>query len=246
MMSDTFAITGSPTREVSFVDDILGFVIGLGFTFALFAGIAYFERSDAESAPEQIEDLRQMSIPLDAPPPKVTEVAAATAPPAPLAGIELAPSESPVKINVVATDFAALVDETTVAPSAVIRQEPLYTNLRPQIDTGTGDFERVFQQYEVDQKPSVLARPNPYIPSVVRGKATTLRASFLIIVNAKGGVDSIRMLSSSGNSGFDKIVTNDIREAWVFQPASKKGRKVRCLLQQAVRVSWTAGSPFEH
>jgi len=245
-MGDALSISGLPSRTEGFGDNILGFLIGVGFTFALFAGIAHFEKSDAESAPEQIEDLRQMSIPLDAPPPKVTEVPAVTAPSTPLAGIDLAPSDSPVKITVVAPDFAALVEETTVAPSAVIRQESLYTNLRPQIDTGAGDFERVFQQYEVDQKPSVLARPNPYVPSVVRGKATTLRASFLIVVNAKGGVDSLRMLSSSGNPGFDKIVTNDIREAWVFQPAAKKGRKVRCLLQQAVRVSWTAGSPFEH
>jgi TonB family protein len=121
----------------------------------------------------------------------------------------------------------------------------LHTAFKPQIDAGTGDFERVFQQHEVDEKPAVLARPNPHVPRFIRGKAKTLRIAMLIVVDTKGGVDSVRVLDSSGNPEFDAILIKDVRESWVFKPASKKGRRVRCLLQQTVRVSWEAGSPFE-
>jgi TonB family protein len=67
----------------------------------------------------------------------------------------------------------------------------------------------------------------------------------LIIVNTKGGVDNVRVIDSSGNPEFDAILIRDVRESWVFKPAAKKGRRVRCLLQQTVRVNWEAGSPFE-
>lgn len=235
------------SREVAgrLADEALGIVSGVGFTFALFAVIAHFEGSGTAAAPEEIEDLRPMSIPFDAPPPKVVETPQVVAPAMPLSGIEVAASESPVKISVLAPDLAALMPDVQVAPSATIQPARLYTGFKPQIETGTGDFMRVFQQYEVDQRPTVLSRPNPHVPKFIRGKAKTLRVSLLIIVDTKGGVDSVRVLESSGNPEFDAIVIRDVREAWLFTPASKNGRNVRCLLQQSVRVNWDAGSPFE-
>jgi TonB family protein len=141
-------------------------------------------------------------------------------------------------------DLMSLMPDVQIAPSATIQQENLYSSLKPQIDSGLGDFNRVFQQHEVDEKPTVLARPNPVVPRYVRGTAKALRVSMLIVVDTKGGVDSVRVLDSSGNEEFDAILIRDVRESWVFKPASKKGRRVRCLLQQTVRVTWEAGSPF--
>lgn len=225
-------------------DDVLGGVIGLGFTFLLFLAIARFESTGDVATPVEIEDLRVMSIPMDAPPEKPVTIQQESAP-APLSGIEIASTESPVKITVLAPDLAALIPDVEIAPSATIQTEQLYASFKPKIDSGIGEMDRVFQQYEVDEKPTVLARPNPNIPWFVRGKATTLRTSMLIVVNTKGGVDSVRVIDSSGNPEFDAILIRDVRESWVFKPASKKGRRVRCLLQQTTRVNWEAGSPFE-
>lgn len=244
-MNGVMSIDRIQAGSEHFRDNVLGSVIGLGFTIALFAGIARFEDAGRMAPALEIEDLRVMSIPLDAPPEKPVVVQPEYAPPAPLAGIEIAPAESPVKITVLEPDLAALMPDVEMAPSANILTEQVYTSFKPQIDSGTGDFERVFQQYEVDEKPSVLARPNPHVPAFVRGKAKTLRVLMLIVVDAKGGVDSVRVIDSSGNPEFDAILVRDVREAWVFKPASKKGRRVKCLLQQTVRVNWTAGSPFE-
>lgn len=245
-MNQVMSISGVRTGSEHFLDNALGVLGGVGFTFALFFAIATFEDSGEVKQLDEIEELRVMSIPLDSPPARPVQAIQETGQPMPLTGIEIAVSDSPVKIAVMAPDLAALLPETEVAPSAVISPEYFYTGFKPQIDTGAGDFDRVFQQSEVDQRPSVLARPNPFVPPSVRGKAKTLRVSFLIVVSAKGSVDSVRLLVSSGNPAFDEIVMDDVREAWVFQPAVRKGRKVRCLLQQAVRVSWTPGSPFEY
>ena len=243
-MSEAISITRVHAGSERVGDGMLGVVLGLGFTFLLFFAIARFEDTSSVSPPAEIEDLRAMSIPLDAPPARPVEQVQASAPPMPLSGIEIAATDSPVKITVMEPDLMALMPDVQVAPSATIQQENLYSSLKPQIDSGLGDFDRVFQQYEVDEKPTVLARPNPHVPKFVRGKAKMLRMSMLIVVDTRGGVDSVRVLDSSGNPEFDAILVRDVRESWMFKPASKKGRRVKCLLQQTVRVTWEAGSPF--
>jgi TonB family protein len=64
------------------------------------------------------------------------------------------------------------------------------------------------------------------------------------VVDAKGEIGNVRIASSSGNPEFDAIILNNIRE-WSFSPAIRKGRKVRCLLQQAVIIQWSRRSQFE-
>lgn len=232
--------------ELSLVDEVWSVVIGLGFTMALFMGIAGFAGAEGEEPPVEIEDLRVMSMPFDTPPPKVVETPEVAAPVAPLAGIEVAASDSPVRISVPPPDMSALMPDVQVAPAATIQTGQFYSGLKPTIDVGAGDLDRVFQHHEVDRRPGVLSRPNPRVPKYVRRDAKTLRVSLLIVVDTKGGVDSVRVLDPSGNPEFDEIVMRDVREAWYFTPAMKNGRNVRCLIQQAVRVSWNGGSPFEY
>ncbi|MES1168976.1 MAG: TonB family protein, partial [Oleiharenicola lentus] len=78
-----------------------------------------------------------------------------------------------------------------------------------------------------------------------RGSAKMLRIVTFVLINADGSVANVRVLESSGNKYFDEIIIRDLREVWVFSPAVKKGRKVRCLVQQNVRVEWSNSSPFE-
>ena len=244
-MSATISISRIQGGSEHRWDDVLGLVMGLGFTAALFFAIASFEDTGVIGDVAEIEDLRPMSIPIDAPPAKRVEHPQEIASPVPLIGIDVAAADSPVKITVLVPDIAQLMPDVQIAPPAEIQMEQLNTSLKPQIDSGFDESQRVYRQSEVDEKPKVLSRPNPYVPPVVRGRATTLRISLLIVVDTKGSVESIRVLNPSGNEGFDEIIIDDVKKLWVFTPASKRGRKVRCMLQQTVRVSWEAGSPFE-
>jgi hypothetical protein len=162
----------------------------------------------------------------------------------PFAGLEIGASDSPVRIAVVPPDLTQLLPVNTSAPAARIEPAQLYTEFKPRTEIG-GDFSRIFQQHEVDQRPTVVSRPKPFIPPVVRGNADTLRISVLILIDTRGAVVSTRVLQGSGNEHFDKIILHDIRHAWIFSPAMKKGHKVRCLVQQNVRVVWEGGSPFD-
>ena len=244
-MSETMSILRIPDGAEYRRDAVLGVGIGLAFTFALFLAIASFEETGEVEPIAEIEELRAMSIPLDAPPAKPVERPQEAAAPVPLMGIEVAAADSPVKITVAPADLTQLIPDVQIAPSAVIQTAQFHRDLKPQIDSGFGDSQRVYRQHEVDERPKVLSRPNPHVPRPVRGKATTLRITLLIVVDAKGSVDSIRVLDASGNDGFDEIIIQDVKEMWVFTPATKKGRKVKCMLQQSVKVTWEAGSPFE-
>ncbi len=218
-------------------------ILGGAFTLALFVGVALFQAVEAPEPEADIADLRAMSLPMDTPPPRPVETAPAETAATPFAGLEIGASESPVRIAVVPPDLSQLMPVTTTAPAAKIEPARLHTEFKPKTEIA-GDFSRIFQQHEVDQRPTVLSRPNPHVPSQVRGNAESLRISVLILIDTNGSVGSIRVLQASGNRHFDEIILRDVRESWVFTPAVKKGRKVRCLVQQNVRVVWRGGNPF--
>jgi TonB family protein len=223
--------------------EMLSVVLGLGVTLALFLGVARFGATEAPPEEADIAELRAMSVPLETPPPRPVETPPVQVASAPLAGLEIGASDSPVRIAVVPPDLSSLLPTTTTAPAAKIEPAQLYTEFKPRTEIG-GDFSRIFQQHEVDQRPAIVSRPKPYIPPVVRGNATSLRITVLMVISEVGTVTSLRVLESSGNEHFDAIMQRYIRETWVFTPAVKNGRRVRCIVQQTTRIVWEAGSPF--
>lgn len=226
--------------------EALSALLGAGFTLGLFLAIAHFEGEGPAVMEPDILELRSVAMPLETPPPRPAEPLPVFAAASPLAGLEIAASDSEVKIAVVPPDLDQFMPAPVAAPAAAIQPAQLYTEFRPRMEI-SGDFSRVFQQHEVDQRPAVVARPTPFIPPAVRGNAETLRVTVLIVVDPRGAVGSVRILNSSGNEQFDAIIVRDIREAWVFSPAVRRGRKVSCLLQQSVRVNWDGRrSPFEY
>jgi TonB family protein len=226
--------------------ELAGAVLGAVFTFGLFMGISHFETKDPSEQPVDIVEMRAVSIPMDAPPPRPVEASAVANTSSPLAGLEVAPSESDVKIAVVPPDLEQFIPATKAAPAAAIEVSQLFTEFRPTMDLAP-DFSRVFQQSEVDKIPTVLSRPLPIIPSHVRGGASTLRVVMLLLVDQNGSVRSVRVIDSSGNPEFDAIIARDAQEAWLFTPAIKKGKRVRCLVQQTTRVNWSgSATPFEN
>jgi len=241
-MADTATLPPLESARANALAEALSLALGAGVTLALFLGVAHFAGTE-EPAPEaDIADMRAMSIPLETPPPRPVETPPVPVNASPFAGLDIAAAaDSPVRIAVVPPDLSALMPVNTTAPAAKIDPAQLYTEFKPRTEIG-GDFARIFQQYEVDQRPAVVSRPKPYVPAVVRNGAESLRISVLILVDTRGAVSNVRVLQGSGNEHFDAIILRDIREAWVFSPAMKKGRKVRCLVQQNVRVEWSGGS----
>ena len=224
--------------------ELLSLALGAGVTAALFFGVAHFDSAAPAAMDPDLSELHVMALPPETPPPRPVETPPVAPQALPFAGLDVGASDSPVRIAVVPPDLSALMPVDTIAPSAKIEPAKLYTEFKPRTEIDS-DFGRVFQPEEVDQRPAALVRPNPNIPGIVRGSAKKLSILVLVLIDTHGAVTNIRVLQPSGNKYFDEIILRDIREAWVFSPAVKKGHKVRCLLQQNVRVSWTNASPFE-
>lgn len=222
-----------------------GAALGALFTLGLFLGVAHFEVKEPDQKPVDFAELRALSVPMDAPPPRPVESIPESGGPAPFAGLDISPSDSEVKIAVVPPDLEQFIPAPRTAPAAAISISQLYTEFKPTIDLEP-DFSRVFQQSEVDRIPTVLSRPNPMIPSWIRRGATTLRVNLMLLIDEEGRVRSARIIESSGNAQFDEIIARDAREVWLFTPAIRKGKRVRCMVVQPTRVNWRGGaSPFE-
>lgn len=240
----TLPVPARPPHSAAVAAEALSLALGAGFTLALFLAIARFQSTGAPDPEPDIAELHAMSVPLETPPPRPLETQPAAETASPFAGLEIGASDSPVRIAVVPPDLSQMLPVNTTAPAARIQPARLYTEFKPKTEIG-GDFSRIFQQHEVDQRPAVVSRPKPYVPPVVRGNVRTLRINLLILIDTRGAVASVRVLNGSGNEHFDRIILHDVQHAWIFSPAMKKGRKVRCLVQQNVRVVWEGGSPFD-
>lgn len=227
-------------------EEAFGLLIGAAFTAALFVGMAYFENIGSTEPAGEIEEVRMVAASFEPPPPPLPTVDRTPAPEAvlPLAGIEVASSDSPVTIAVVPPDLEEFIPTTTNPPRAAIQFGHLHTELKPKMDLEM-DVRHVYQDTEVDQPPRAVVRVAPPIPRHVRGSATTLRVVLILLIDQKGKAQSSRVLQSSGNKEFDEIVARNVKEEWLFSPAIRQGKKVRCMAQQAFRVNFSSASPFE-
>lgn len=215
-------------------------LLGVVFTLSLFLGIAHLEKTGPVSAPPEIDDLRAVSIPIEPPPrllPQETTPVETT-----VTGFESAAADSPVKIAVSPPDLDSLLPPPAVAPPAVIQIGQLYTNLKPRMDL-SGIEQRIYQQSEVDQKPVVLYRVMPEITTRMFNKQDTMTVVLLLVIDTNGAVTSIKLAQSSGNREVDAIMQQNIRE-WAFSSAVRKGRKVKCLLQQRYDIKLPSASHF--
>lgn len=234
-------------RRQRVIDEVLSLTGGIGFTLGLVVAMTHFDQRKPEAPPPEFEELRAVAIPMDTPPPPPPNTAY-TEPVdvgTPLAGIEMAASDSPVKIAVVPPDLDSLLPQTNSAPAAFIQTSQLYTSFKPR-SLVVEDFQRVYQKSEVDQAPRSSFRAIPRVPAAVRGDAEELRVVLLLVIDTDGTVSSARVLKSSGNAQFDEIIVGDTKEEWTFTPAIKKGKKVKCMTEQTVTVRWSGsgGSPF--
>ncbi len=226
--------------------DALGWVAGLAFTFLLFFGLSRLESVVPESPAAQIVDLRAVSMPLEPPPPR-TEDAAPEQPAdttAAIAGLEIGASDSPVHIAVVPPDLEALVPTTHEPVGAVVRLGYLNPTLKPRVEV-EADLHRVYQVSEVDRPPHAIVRVAPPGTGRFFNDTHSMRVELMLVIDLNGRVVSARVVESSGKPEFDNLVAQTVRNDWEFSPAIRRGKKVKCLAQQRIRVTVGTGTPFE-
>ena len=224
-------------------DEALCLGLGAGLTLAIFFCVAHFERAPEAAARVEIEDARVVSAIAEPPPPKVEVHPDPVSVASPLTGLEIATSDSPVRIAVVPPDMDKIIPPTDLPPKATIQFSQIFSDLKPKAGP-LQDIQHIYQQSEVDQVPTALVKTIARVSRNARDNADQLRATLLLVIDTEGAVSSIRVVKPSGNPAFDKAVLECVRDEWVFSPAIKKGRKVKCMVQQLIWYKWTEGSKF--
>jgi TonB family protein len=159
-------------------------------------------------------------------------------------GFDFSPSDSPVKIAVSPPSFNDLVSTNQVAPPAAIRIGQLQGDFKPKMGLAIS-LQHVYQRTEVDNPPTVLFRAVPAITRRFFGESTELRVTLLFVVEPNGAITNVRIAKSSGIPEVDTIVAESVQNDWGFAPASKKGKKVRCFLQEQIRIQLPHASRFQ-
>ncbi len=224
---------------------VLGALGGLACAGLIFGVLSLSRTADEGGPAPEVYAARQVVLPVDVPPPSSApqpmNVAAFASP----IQLEIAATVSPVHIQVPDVPLLAGEQLPPVArPTVAARFDLTRSAVRPVQDGGEAETRRIFDRSEVDQRPMVLQRVQPPISFVKVRNMATPRTTMLLVVNADGTVGEVRLLASSQDRDFDQIMMATIRE-WRFSPAVRKGRKVRCWVEQAVTVRVDQGSRFE-
>jgi len=219
-------------------------LFGAALTFGLFFALARFENTRPPAAAEEVQDLRSVAVLVEPPPPKVEQPTEQPDSVVPLSGIEIAPApDSPVKLAVVPPDLAHILPTTDLPPRATIQFGQLLTDLRPHAGA-YGELQHIYQQNEVDQVPVAVVKTIARVPSRVHDNLDQLRVTLVLVIEANGAISSTKVIRPSGNPKFDAIVTDCVVNEWQFTPAVRKGKQVRCMVQQLVWYKWTGGGKF--
>jgi TonB family protein len=228
----------------SFIEEALYLAAGAVFTLGLFAAMARFEGVDRRAQAPDIQDLRSVSALYEPPPPAVQEQPQERSDALPLTGLEIGVSGSAVKVSVVPPDLTSIIPTTEIPPRANVQFDQLYSDLKPRGGM-SGGVERVYKPSEVDKAPAAIVKTIAHVSRRAREDADELRTRLELVIDAKGEIASIRVLKSSGNKEFDAIVLRCVHREWIFSPAIKNGKNVKCLVDQLIWYKWTAGSPFK-
>ncbi len=242
-MAEALSIIEHRQGAARFADEAVCLLLGAALTLGIFVCVAHFEIATPAAPKSDIEDLRVLSAFAEPPPPKVDPRPEEASLSPPLTGLEIGPSDSPVKLAVVPPDLDKIIPPSDAPPPANIQFNQLLTDLRPRTG-GLGDLQHIYQQNEVDQVPIAVVKTIAHVSNRTREDAPSLRATLLVVIDAEGAVTDIRVMKPSGNADFDNIVLKCVRDEWVFTPAIRKGRKVRCMVQQLIWYKWTEGSKF--
>jgi TonB family protein len=229
----------------SLAEEAACLLAGAAVTLGLFLGLAHFQHASPRPPAEEIADLRAVSLPPELPPPPPSTITAGNeaAEPMPLsAGLEASPSESPVHIAVSPLAFDLPSTPATVPPEMSVTR--VYPEFKPGAEVGVSE-KHIYMEAEVDQLPRGITRSLQFVPHALRLNLTQIRVVLVMLLEKNGTASSVRIVKSSGNAALDEIAARSVREDWVFSPAIKRGKPVRCYVQQTVIWKFTTGSVLE-
>lgn len=218
---------------------------GLACAGLVLAALSW-SRVSGDSAPAaDVYVVRQVVLPFDAPPPPQVSEPLSVVPFASPIQLEIAAAASPVHIQVAEIPLlAADLPPPVARPTVAARFDLANAAVRPMQDDSVMESRRVFDRRDVDQRPMVVHRVQPAISYVKVRNMGSPSTTMLLLVDTDGRVEEVRLLASSRDADFDQVMLATVRE-WRFSPAIRKGRKVRCWVQQAITVRVEQGSRFE-
>ncbi len=217
-------------------------LLGAVFTLGLFLGIAQVQNFAPPAPPPEFDDLRAVAIPLEPPPPPRVVPPDAGPPVTTVTGFSATATDSPVKITVTPPELADLLPPPPAAPAAVIQVGQLFTSFKPRMELA-GDNQHIFQTSEVDQRPAVLYTVMPEVSRRMMKNEASAHVTVLLVIDGNGAVISAKLAQASGNPELDAVMLANIKE-WIFSPATRKGVRVRCLIQQGYNIRLPAASRF--
>jgi len=219
---------------------------GLACAGLILAALAFSRATHVSEAQQpEIYVAHQVALPFDEPPPARELVPPQCTPIVGPIRLEVAATASSVHIQVPDEPLLAVDHRPPPARAAVAARFDLAQSaVRPTQDDGDLAGRRIFSRNEVDQRPMVLQRVTPNINFAKVRQMATPRVVLLLAVNTDGSVGDVRLMRGSKDEDFDLSVIDAIHE-WRFSPAIRKGRKVRCWVEQGVSVNVTGGTPFE-
>lgn len=219
---------------------ILSHLGGLATTATIFALLAWSTGEPDEEESVNFDEVHAVSL-LDLPPPPKSE--------------EL-PEQPPAAVNPLlllaeertGSDFrlpaAPIVPKFVPQATGRIQFDFSMDAMKPSLAGPEVEPRHVFERSEVDELPRAILKKSPRLTTTMTKdlKARSLR--FLFIVDVDGSPEQVRLLSSTGDEIVDSLCLQAMN-AWRFTPAIRKGKKVRCWVEQGFNLRASTRSPFE-
>ncbi len=214
---------------------------GVAASSVIFLGIAHSRRLGLDRPAPPMDDIMSISVPsTPPPPPPPTEQRYADNGPAPNAiQLDTSPSNSSIRVEAV-----PVVIDSAAAP--VIRAVSVIpTDFSPHVLRSDLEFDssHIWETTQVDQRPVLIWRKELHVPPTLWASIADPRITFIWVVNTDGTVENVHV-EHPVQPEFDVLVLDVVKSAQ-FTPAIRKGRKVRCWLQQQFIVRGPNSNPFQ-
>jgi hypothetical protein len=232
--------SGLQVRTTTLVWRVFSLAAGVAVSSVIFLGIAHSRRLGLDRPSPPMDDIMSIALPSTPPPPPPTEQRYEVSGPAPNAiQLDTSPANSTVRIEAVPVALDAVA-----AP--IIRAVPVIpTEFTPHVMRADLEFNanHIWEPTQVDQKPALLWRKELHVPASLYRTIKDPRITLIWVVNTDGTVENLH-IERPVEPTFDELVTDVVRTSQ-FTPAIRKGRKVRCWVQQEIYVKSPQSNPFE-
>ena len=203
-------------------------------TMGLFMIVVWVQREVEIVPPEPEPEITPFAIPPPPPPPReAAPPQAAEAEPIPF-DIPLLQANNEINLEFLNLDF-------NVGPSTSIEVNLDVDSYSRQSLKESFETPAIFERDDVDTKPSLVYSWTPRTPKELRGKRKQVHVMY--VVNTKGRAEKIFVMDST-----DPVIVQFVKDSisrWRFEPARKKGDRVRVWVEQAFIVDQrSAANPF--